>query len=62
MDLSWSAASVNQDTAARFEPARFIPQGKFYTIPESKLVVNRANVILNDALSGSDFSCHLGVL
>jgi hypothetical protein len=43
-------------------PARLIPQGKFYAVPESELVINHAEIILDHVFGGADSMGYLVVL
>ena len=42
-------------------PARLIPQGKLHPVPESKLVVDHAQIILHDMFRRADSVGHVAV-
>src|ERR1022692_569124 len=46
----------------RLGPARFIPQRKFHAIPESKLVVDNAKIVLHHVFRGADGMGDVAVL
>jgi hypothetical protein len=43
-------------------PAGFVPKRKLDSIPESKLVVDDAKVVLYDMLGGADGFCYFRIL
>jgi hypothetical protein len=42
-------------------PASFVPQGQFDPIPQTKLVINGPQIVLDDVLCRSDGYCHFAV-
>jgi hypothetical protein len=52
------ASGVRRD----FLAARFVPEGQFDPVPESELVIDDSQVVLDDVFRGSDFICDFSVL
>ena len=46
----------------KFGPASFIPEGEFNTIPESELVVDDAEVVLDNVFGGANFAGDVAIL
>ena len=53
-----SASGVRRD----FLSAGFVPEGQFDPVPESKLVVDDAEVVLDDVFGGSNFTGDIAIL
>jgi hypothetical protein len=45
-----------------FGPAGLIPEGELDTIPESELVVDNAEVVLNDVFGGANLAGNVAIL
>ena len=48
------AASASVDVIGLFPAASFVPQGEFNTVPQAKLVVDQAEVVLHYVLGGAE--------
>src|SRR5215471_14274987 len=51
--LNFESVALRQNHA--LVAARFVPQGKFYAVPEPQFVIDGAEIVFDDVFGGSDF-------